>query len=779
MRRALAIAALLTGVMSSAARAQTVRGVVTRAGAPIPGVVVQLLDSADATAGSGISDDRGVYRIVAARAGTYRLLARRVGFAPHRTAAFTLSAGIVRDVPIELSGLAIALDTIRVRAATCTVLSRADAPVAAVWEQTKTALLATDATTTSRPLSTMLMRYQQTDRAGALTVRTVDVQDADSAGVPWYAPSPREMRDKGYAHWLTPTTMQFWAPSLEVLSSAEFSAEHCARLEDASDTASIVLAFEPRRTRRDIIDISGRMVVDRHTAELRELTFRYTNVDSAAVRADAGGRMQFARARDGSWLVSDWFIRVPVVDSASPRPDRPSRVVAYAEQVGGRVYNARRGDDTVFAQPFPTLSGVLRDSLSGRPVAGAQLFLRESGRVAETDSLGAFTITAVRPGNHTLQINTRALDSLGAASVKRLPVADSLSASRITVPSLRQALAGMCVRDATFSTSGVPSVIHGVVTVRSNDSTITARDATATDSQPTFVRAVWIDPQTGTPVRFSTSAESSGQYRVCGLPPDVLIDLSAERGSRSSVPVRVSLNGASPYGVKHLDAQPRDVREGAVRGVVRDNVQRVVSGALIAIDSLMLRAVTDMTGEWRLPRVTAGRVALSVRRVGFAPFDTVITVAPGADTEIGLQLTALPRLAGPLRTADDSAAAAVQRRAFDARRRGPGLFVLRDRLERAEGKPLAELLRTLRDAVITPFGTQGAVLRSGATTFRCPSAVLLDARPLYVGVGDPLDLNLFSAEQIESLEWYASEREVPSVFRGLASCGLLVIRARE
>lgn len=813
LQRVLALFALLAGFAGSAARAQTVRGIVTRAGAPIPGVVVQLLDSTDAPSGASISDERGVYRIIAPRAGTFRVLARRIGFAPHRTPPFVLATGIVRDVPIELSSLAVVLDTIRIRAATCVALSRTDSPVAAVWEQTKTALLATDATTSSRPLSTLLMRYQRIDRAGTVTVRTVDVQDADSGSAPWYAPSPRVMRDKGYARWLTPTTMQFWAPSLEVLGSSEFSAEHCARLDDASDPSLVVLAFEPRRKRREIIDITGRIAVDRHTAELRELSFRYTNVDSAAVNASAGGRMQFARARDGSWLVTEWFIRVPVVDSSPRRPDREARAIVYAEQVGGRVFNARRGDDTVFVQPFPTLSGVLRDSVTARPVPNAQLLLRESWRVAVTDSVGAFTIGAVRPGVHTLQINTSSLDSLGVASVKRLLVADSLSASRLTVPSLRQALAGMCVREATFPTSGVPSLIHGVVTARATDSlereTAKVNTTSASDSQPTFVRAVWMDPYTGMPMRFSTPAEPSGQYRLCGLPPDIPLDLYAERGARTSTPVRVQLNGTSPYGVQHHDVQPRSASEGALRGVVRDGQQRLVSGALVSIDSLLRRSVTEISGAWRMPRVSAGRVVLSVRRVGFAPLDTAITLAAGADSTLNLVLTALPRLgAAPRSTdgraanssvADDSAAAVVQWAAFEARRKGPGQFMLRDRLERAEGKPLGDLLRTLRDAAITPAIAlsgavpsgdvssavlqgavlQGAVLRSGAITFRCPSAVFLDSRPLYFGLGDPIDLNLFAPEQFESLEWYANDREIPPVFRGLATCGLLVLHARR
>ena len=123
--------------------------------------------------------------------------------------------------------------------------------------------------------------------------------------------------------------------------------------------------------------------------------------------------------------------------------------------------------------------------------------------------------------------------------------------------------------------------------------------------------------------------------------------------------------------------------------------------------------------------MSAGRVVLSVRRVGFAPLDTAITLAAGADSTLNLVLTALPRLGAASRStdgraanssvADDSAAAAVQWAAFEARRKGPGQFMLRDRLERAEGKPLGDLLRTLRDAAVTPaIALSGAVLQGSS-----------------------------------------------------------------
>ncbi len=70
--------------------AQVVRGTVVRDGAPVPGVVVQLLDSTSTAVARDLSDEGGAYRLLAPRPGTYRLAARRIGYAPMQTALFTL-----------------------------------------------------------------------------------------------------------------------------------------------------------------------------------------------------------------------------------------------------------------------------------------------------------------------------------------------------------------------------------------------------------------------------------------------------------------------------------------------------------------------------------------------------------------------------------------------------------------------------------------------------------------------------------------------------------------
>ena len=57
------------------------------------------------------------------------------------------------------------------------------------------------------------------------------------------------------------------------------------------------------------------MWVDRASAELRRLEFRYANV-SPEEQEKAGGDVEFKRVHDGTWLISRWNIRMPVLEQS-------------------------------------------------------------------------------------------------------------------------------------------------------------------------------------------------------------------------------------------------------------------------------------------------------------------------------------------------------------------------------------------------------------------------------------------------------------------------------
>ena len=106
------LAALL---LPGAAGAQVVRGTVVDATArAISGVVVALVDSSQAVVSRALTDDRGEYRVVAPRAGTYRLHTLRIGYQPTRSPLLVLSNGSVSVERLVLDGVRVTLETVRV-----------------------------------------------------------------------------------------------------------------------------------------------------------------------------------------------------------------------------------------------------------------------------------------------------------------------------------------------------------------------------------------------------------------------------------------------------------------------------------------------------------------------------------------------------------------------------------------------------------------------------------------------------------------------------------------
>src|SRR5215203_1133348 len=105
-------------ILSVPAGAQEVRGRAMAPGAtaPMPGVIVTLIDSAGVVVDRALSTEAGTFRLRAARAATYRLRALRVGFQPTESLPFALAAGQVLEQSIELNSIAVALATMRVEA---------------------------------------------------------------------------------------------------------------------------------------------------------------------------------------------------------------------------------------------------------------------------------------------------------------------------------------------------------------------------------------------------------------------------------------------------------------------------------------------------------------------------------------------------------------------------------------------------------------------------------------------------------------------------------------
>src|SRR5689334_13382886 len=153
--RLLAACGALSALLPVTARAQRIRGEVVDAGShPVSGVVVLLLDSASHVAGRALSNEHGEFRVSAARPGSDRIRTLRIGFRPVVSDPMVLVAGGEIPKQLVLSGLPIALDTMRVvDRNVCRSFTDSGAATFAVWEQIRTALTAAELTAASRTIA--------------------------------------------------------------------------------------------------------------------------------------------------------------------------------------------------------------------------------------------------------------------------------------------------------------------------------------------------------------------------------------------------------------------------------------------------------------------------------------------------------------------------------------------------------------------------------------------------------------------------------------------------
>jgi len=320
---------------AAAASAQSVRGVVVDGTEkPVPGVVVQLLDSASAINARALTNERGEFRVGATAPGSYRLRTLRIGYRPETSPALSLAAGQEVTRRLLFIGVKFSLDTVRVVSRNvCRMARDSAAATYAVWEQVRAALNATLLTSGTRSIGTTTVVYDRLlDAAGHRIIKQASSINSDYVSQPWASLSPDSLRKIGYVVVEgNDGSATYYAPGLDMLASSAFIEDHCFKLTTSGDTAKIGVAFEPTPDRRRIAEIKGTLFLDRKTSQLRTLDFRYVNVD---VDLATGGSMDFAAMKDGMWAISSWSIRMPVFGRFS-RPRGPDELRLTGMQVTG------------------------------------------------------------------------------------------------------------------------------------------------------------------------------------------------------------------------------------------------------------------------------------------------------------------------------------------------------------------------------------------------------------------------------------------------------------
>lgn len=550
----------LSAGLSTPLQAQQVSGTaqVADSHTPAAGAAIVLVTASGVIVGGTLSKSDGRYILRAPAAGRFRILARRMGFAPDSSGELRFDVGSELHFDPVLKPLASSLQVVSVEGVQrCEIGQESGAVASRLWEAAQNALSATIAAADGQEIAFRLIRFRRELEPGTGRVMRESVSQLRALNTePYRSVSPDSLAKTGFARNEGDSSVYF-APDARTLTSEVFTETHCLRpIKDAARPSQIGLGFEPVAHSR-LVDVSGVLWFDRASGELRDLDYRYEFPNSirsySAPRSQepATGHIEYVRLDSGGWIVKRWKIRVPTevderINTLSTngttgdialRSSRGTRTAAVWE-IGGEVSAVLRPADSLFSRSDEL--GELRGSVVTGPnhagVAGVTVVLNSvgstpHGSAKQTGSDGLFVFDSIPAGEYLLTATAASFDTLNAA-VPPIPVrieSGSQQTVMVTVPSAQEGRAALCPGGNSRL-----SVLHGFV----KDS------VTGEPIAGARVNAYWL---TGT-IRTggiggglsasaherTTLTDSKGRYVLCDLEPTTHLLLSASVGVRKS-----------------------------------------------------------------------------------------------------------------------------------------------------------------------------------------------------------------------------------------------------
>ena len=449
--------------------------------------------------------------------GDYRIRVRRIGYRPYYSEVIKVPRATPVEVTVESPR--VVLQKIVVGAsAQCGRINPDAAALAELWEEISKALRASQLTAGDLRGIVRSESYKREVDGDGVVLSNIVTPAAVGSNRPFGAPDPEALVALGYVRGDLVRGWEFFGPDEKVLLSDGFASTHCFRsLRDKTRPGLVGMSFRPapKRTKGEI---EGVIWLDQQSSELREITFNFVNAGELT-RFRPSGYSRFTRLPSGTWIVSDWRLRMPKLVEAR---GESGRVVASGfVETGGRLITTEEAAATRRSY----VRGVVFDSLASRPLSGARVTLGSA--TVDTDQNGNFVINDAASGTTTVSFTHALVEELGMMSII-VPVEISGDTARISLgtPSRRTAWTRICGSAPDSSFENTRGVIHGYV-----------RDGAGKPVERAAVTVLFTEfkaaPTTSTnayPLRVDVVTGSDGHYAVCSLKRMSVGNVAAQYG---------------------------------------------------------------------------------------------------------------------------------------------------------------------------------------------------------------------------------------------------------
>ncbi|MEM7413956.1 MAG: carboxypeptidase-like regulatory domain-containing protein [Gemmatimonadota bacterium] len=541
-----ALATLALVALPAAASAQTVlvRVINSEGSQPMVGAIAYVVGADGSTVRNGLTDERGRALFVGLPPGEYLLRAEMIGMATAETALFAVAEGTTVTEELRLESSAIQLEGIEVEleAGRCSVRPGGEGLlVATVWDEARKALSAASLTDQRGSYRYETMSYdRQLDRSGVILDET-QARRQGYMNTPFESRPAEDLAMNGFVQQ-DGRDYVYFAPDATVLLSDDFLDTHCFKMDDAgrNEEGFIGLGFEPTGETKSVPDIAGTMWLDPETAELRWLDFNYRFLDPEMTSPEVGGRVSFERMPDGTWIVPEWWIRMPVMSTQTDFEGRQRPFIYQYHQTGGMVLDVREAGGRSLGQRAETggIEGVVRDSL-GVPLRGVRVGVVGSNQEVFSNREGEFSITGLTPGRFQVRFVDLQLEQAGyiPEPVARDVIRGEMTEMEYHMPSIGDVLFEAC-RGVQREQGSV--LLAGTV-VDSRGRAVPEATVRVSWVGYTVMGGGGINPVDGDIAGlteqtngFETTASSTGFFRFCGVPANTAMQLRAAMGSRET-----------------------------------------------------------------------------------------------------------------------------------------------------------------------------------------------------------------------------------------------------
>ncbi len=779
---------------------QTVDGQVEGA----PGrMLVVLLGDDDQVMTRGVTDNRGVFQMPAPGAGRYRVRVDRVGFESTWSEAFMASPGGRITLSVDMP--AVGRDLMSLPSppvGVCRNPGSAPDRLAAAWAEAEKALRLLQWTEDGAEVVFDALVYQRELEGDGETVSRAEAAVVREGVRRVTQPTnPADLLDRGFIREAEDGGYQYFGVTPEVLLASGFLETHCFRLQEGGG-ALLGLAFEPLNRRPESRpDVAGVLWLQAQSGRPVLMEFGYRNVDPTLVPAGASGQTTFAELPDGSWVIPETWLRMPLVqlfENTQTGEERWQLQGLLENRV--RLLRVREGAEVWSITPETGAIEGMVMTVTGGAVAGADVSLVGAPMRTASDAGGRYRFDGLLEGTYRVAVEHPSFNNLplGPPVTSVSVAAGETGSALLAPPSPEEAAGQLC----TGSGLQANAIITGQLTDLISGEPLVGI--------PIAIR--FPDPRRdGTPYHEArTTTGAGGYYLYCDAPEAQMVRL------RPQIPgsgFEDDIEFMAGRGVTRRDLQVRfstEISSGGMFGLIRENGTRNgIEQAQVRLKDTNLSAMTNRNGFFAFQDIEPGLYVVIVSHLAFEDREVVVRVDSGAVIQLNVELLtdAIP--------IEGITVSVMPRRLFsdmvDLQRRmelGFGSFMMREELALRGGTLGTALQGQMGVQVLNGISRAGerfVVLRSardlnqaetggaeglggavGAITFDyCYPAVWIDgrrwSRPKVGGIGhDPVDFSQFITEDIEAIEIYRGAASVPGEFGGGdAACGAVILWTRR